>query len=172
MGNYAIPFEKLFRLDGRVALVTGAAGYLGRSISSILAEAGAHVLLNGRSAKVKELALELEERGLKASTVIFDVTAEAQVEAAIKKVGTEYGRLDILVNNAYSGRTGTVETATGADFRAAYEIAVTAAFRLVQVSQPLLAAAARNNPGGAAVLNIASMYGTVSPDPALYGASG
>lgn len=172
MGNYAIPLAKLFRLDGRVALVTGAAGYLGRSISSILAEAGAHVLLNGRSAKVTELAFELKERGLKASTAVFDVTEKVEVEAAIKRVGTEYGRLDILVNNAYSGRTGTVETATGDDFRAAYEIAVTAAFRLVQVSQPLLETAARNNPGGAAVLNIASMYGTVSPDPALYGESG
>ena len=172
MGNYAIPFEKLFRLDGRVALVTGAAGYLGRSISSILAEAGAQVLLNGRSAKVTELASELKERGLKASAVVFDVMAEAEVEAAIKGIETEYGRLDILVNNAYSGRTGTVETATSEDFRAAYEIAVTDAFRLVQASRHLLVAAARNNPGGAAVINIASMYGMVSPDPSLYGDSG
>ena len=60
MGNYAIPLAKLFRLDGRVALVTGAAGYLGRSIASVLAEAGAHVVLNGRSAKVTELAFELK----------------------------------------------------------------------------------------------------------------
>lgn len=172
MGNYAIPLEKLFRLEGRVALVTGAAGYLGRSISSILAEAGAHVILNGRSDKVTELALELKERGLKASTAVFDVTEEAEVEAAIKRVGTVYGRLDILVNNAYSGRTGTVETATSEDFRAAYDIAVTAAFRLTQLAKPLLETAARTNLGGAVVINIASMYGIVSPDPALYGESG
>lgn len=172
MGSYQIPLAKLFCLEGRVALVTGAAGYLGRSISSILAEAGAHVLLNGRSPKVTEFALKLKERGLKASTAIFDVTAEAEVEAAVKRIKTEYGRLDILVNNAYSGRTGTVETATSEDFRAAYEIAVTAAFRLVQVSRPLLEIAARNNPGGASVINIASMYGMVSPDPSLYGDSG
>ena len=172
MGNYAIPLEKLFRLDGRVALVTGAAGYLGRSISSVLAEAGAHVILNGRSQKATELTLELKGRGLKASTTVFDVTEETEVEAAIKRVKAGYGRLDILVNNAYSGRTGTVETASSADFSAAYDIAVTAAFRLVQLSQPLLETAARDNPGGAAVINIASMYGMVSPDPAIYGESG
>lgn len=172
MGSYRISLEKLFCLEGRVALVTGAAGYLGRSISNILAEAGANVVLNGRSEKVTELARELKGRGLKASAAVFDVTDEREVGTAVKKVGAEYGRLDVLVNNAYSGRTATVETATSEDFRAAYDIGVTAAFRLVQVFRPLLETGARDNPGGASVINIASMYGMVSPDPSLYGDSG
>lgn len=166
-----IPFEKLFRLDGRVALVTGAAGYLGRSISYVLAEAGARVILNGRSNKVTELALELNERGLKASSARFDVTAEKEVTTAVKQIETEYGRLDVLINNAYMGKAGTVETATSEDFNSAYDIAVTAAFRLVQLTKPLLETAASQNPGGASVINIASMYGTVSPDPEIYGDS-
>lgn len=172
MGNFRIPFEKLFRLDGRTALVTGAAGYLGNSISRILAEAGAHVILNGRSNKVAKLADEFNSRGLKASPAIFDVTDPKAVAAAIKRIETEHGRLDVLVNNAYSGRTATIETATGEDFSSAYEIAVTAAFRLVQKAKPLLEKAAAANPGGASVINIASMYGTVSPDPLIYGESG
>ncbi len=167
-----IPFDKLFRLDGRVALVTGAAGYLGKSISNILAEAGAHVILNGRSNKVTELVNEINKRGLKASSSIFDVTVAEEVVVAVNQIGTEYGRLDVLVNNAYLGRTGTVETATSEDFSVAYDIAVTAAFRLVQQAKPLLEKAASINSGGASVLNIASMYGTVSPDPAIYGDSG
>lgn len=172
MGKFEIPLDKLFRLDGRVALVTGAAGYLGRSVSSILAEAGAHVYLNGRSDKVTKFADELNRKGLKASPAIFDVTVEREVTTAVQKIGVEYGRLDVLVNNAYQGKTGTVETSNSEDFSSAYDIAVTAAFRLVQLARPLLKKAAGNNPGGASVINIASMYGTVSPDPAIYGESG
>lgn len=171
-GILSIPFEKLFRLDGRVALVTGAAGYLGESISTVLAEAGAHVILNGRSNKVAILADEINSRGLIASAAIFDVTDPNAAALAIKRLETEHGRLDVLVNNAYLGRPGTIETATGDDFSSAYEIAVTAAFRLTQLTKPLLETAARTNIGGASVINIASMYGTVSPDPAIYGESG
>lgn len=172
MGNREIPFEKLFSLDGRVALVTGAAGYLGHSLSQILAEAGAHVIINGRSAKTNQLADEMKSRGLKASASIFDVTDSEAVAMAINRLEIEHGRLDVLINNAYFGKTGTIETATDDDFRSAYEIAVTAAFRLVQQAKPLLEKAAGLNPGGASVINIASMYGTVSPDPAIYGESG
>lgn len=168
-----IPFDKLFRLDGRVALVTGAAGHLGRSISTVLAEAGAHVVLNGRSRdKVARLADALKERGLRASVAVFDVTDAQESVTVLRSLESEYGRLDVLINNAYQGRTGTVETATAADFNAAYDLTVTAAFRLIQTARPLLEKAARLNPAGSAVINIASMYGTVSPDPALYGDSG
>lgn len=172
MGNHEIPFEKLFSLDGRVALVTGATGYLGHSISHILAEAGAHVIINGRSDKTTRLMDEMKSRGLKASAAIFDVTDHKAAAMAINRIETERGRLDILINNAYLGKTGTFETATDEDFCSAYEIAVTAAFGLVQHAKPLLEKAAGINPGGASVINIASMYGTVSPDPAIYGESG
>jgi NAD(P)-dependent dehydrogenase (short-subunit alcohol dehydrogenase family) len=172
MGNHELPFEKLFRLDGRVALVTGAAGYLGNRISNVLAEAGAHVFLNGRSDKAVKLVEKINSRGLKASAAIFDVTDSEAVAMAINRLEIEHGRLDVLINNAYFGKTGTIETAIDDDFRSAYEIAVTAAFRLVQQAKPLLEKAAGINPGGASVINIASMYGMVSPDPAIYGDSG
>lgn len=165
--------NKLFRLDGRVALVTGAAGYLGKSMAYALAEAGAEVILNGRDqAKLEELADQMKTQGLEVLTSGFDLRSESAVRDFIAGVNDKYGRLDIIVNNAYSGITGTVETAKPEDFSASYEIAVTAAFRLIQTALPLLKKAAGENYGGASVINIASMYGTVSPDPEIYGDSG
>lgn len=163
---------ELFRLDGRVALVTGAGGRLGSAMATALAEAGAHVLLNGRSPDpLQRLCASLRIRGLSAAVTSFDVTADAAVRAALQGIQDQHGRLDVLVNNAYSGRTGDLEGATPADFLASYEIAVVAAFRLIQGARELLLRAV-DAAGHASVINVASMYGVVSPDPSIYGTSG
>ncbi len=163
----------LFRLDGRVAFLSGAPGLLGRPIAHALAAAGAHVILNSRNEdKLRVLATTLATQGLKASVACFDVTDDAAMTVAIERIADEFGRLDVLVNNAASGRPGTIETATLADFDAAYRVNVTASFRLVQVALPLLTNAGAMTPGGASVINVSSMYGSVSPDPSIYGTSG
>lgn len=162
-----------FRLQGRVALLTGATGHLGKSMARTLAEAGAHVVLNARKRDALEaLAAELGGRGGSISIACFDVTDEAVVRNSLDQVADKRGRLDVLVNNASSGRPGTFETATAADFDQAYRVNVTAAFQLLQLSLPLLKKSAQQTPGGASVVNIASMYATVSPDPSIYGVSG
>lgn len=163
----------LFRIDGRVALVTGAYGHLGKSMAYGLAEAGAQVIVNGRSPeKLKLLASEMAEKGYKVITVPGDITVETDRERIISGVAADFDGLDIIINNAYNGRTGTVETSSIGDFDQAYHITVTSAFRIVQLAKPLLEVAASRNPGGASVVNIASMYGMVSPDPSIYGDSG
>ncbi|MDO0825367.1 SDR family NAD(P)-dependent oxidoreductase [Desulfosporosinus nitroreducens] len=163
----------LFRLDGRIALVTGASGHLGRSMAMALCEVGAHVILNGRTKeKIKLFYEELISQGLSVSMAIHDIEQEADIEELFVELGKEYDRLDIIVNNAYAGNVGTLVTATYEDFSRAYGITVTAAFRILQLAIPLLEKAASKNIGGASVINIASMYGIVSPDPAIYGDSG
>lgn len=163
----------LFRLDGRVALVTGAYGHLGKSMAYGLAEAGAQVIVNGRSPeKLALLASEMMGKGYKVTVASGDVTEEQDLKRVIELVTADYNCLDIIINNAYAGRTGTVATSSIGDFSQAYQITVTAAFRIVQLAQPLLEIAASRLPGGASVINIASMYGMVSPDPAIYGDSG
>lgn len=91
-----------FRLDGRVALVTGGARGLGRAMSEALAEAGASVVLTARKLVAAEnAARELADKS-KAKTlgVAADVTAAADVDAMVARVLDTFGRLDILVNNA------------------------------------------------------------------------
>jgi Dehydrogenases with different specificities (related to short-chain alcohol dehydrogenases) len=163
----------LFRLDGRIALVSGASGHLGKSMSMALCEAGAHVVLIGRTKeKIKLFYDELRSLGFSVSMLIHDLEQEADIEEMFVKFAENYNRLDIIVNNAYAGNAGTLETARCEDFSRAYGIAVTAAYRILQLALPLLEKTAPKNIGGTSVINIASMYGIVSPDPAIYGESG
>jgi|SRR5579872_268883 len=163
---------RMFDLRGRVALVTGAGGHLGRSLAAALSEAGAHVVLAGRSAApLERLAADLAGAEGGVSIRQLDVESDANIERTVENIGADHGRLDVLVNNAYSGRVGNMETATIEDFERAYRICVTAAFSLMQKARPLLERAAEDT-AGASVINIASMYGFVSPDPRIYGDSG
>ncbi len=162
-----------FRLDGRVAFLTGATGHLGRSMAKALAGAGASVVLNGRRRDALEaLAAELVSQGNQASLACFDITDENAARSHVSEIGERHGRLDILVNNATSGRPGTIDSATAEDFDQVYRVNVVAAFQLLQLSLPLLKESAKQTVGGASVINIASMYGSVSPDPSIYGVSG
>lgn len=152
-----------FSLAGRVALVTGGAGRLGRAICHGLAEAGAHVLVNGRDAgKAERFAAELRKMNFLADALPFDVTEFARAASIIAGLP----RLDILVNNASPIQTGTIETTSFSDFAIASAGIVQPAFALTQAALPLL----RTKAGS--IVNIASMYALVSPDPSIYGTSG
>ncbi len=91
----------LFKLDGRVALVTGAGRGIGRALAGGLAAAGATVVLNGRNERtLGTAAAEIAASGGKTAIGVFDVTDRAAVAAGIEKIETEVGPIDILVNNA------------------------------------------------------------------------
>jgi len=148
----------LFSLQGRVAVVTGAAGHLGAPMARALAGAGAKVYLLGRNpAPLEVLSRQI---GPSATAAMVDVTDASQVSRFLQGIAER--RLDVLVNNAYAGASPD-----GDPFARAYEITVTAAFRLVRESLPLLRQAVAAS-GGASVINITSMYGMVSPDPRVY----
>jgi NAD(P)-dependent dehydrogenase (short-subunit alcohol dehydrogenase family) len=162
-----------FRLDGKVVFLSGATGLLGRPMARALAAAGASVVLNARMQdKLEALVGELKSAGWSASMACFDVTNEIAVRRNVEMIGEQFGRLDVLVNNASSGRPGTMESATAGDFEQLYRVNVVAAFQLLQAATPLLKVAGSQSGGGASVINIASMYGSVSPDPSIYGTSG
>jgi len=154
--------RSVFNLSGREALVTGASGYLGREICLALARAGAHVLVNARTASAcADLLAEIEKSGLLASAAPFDITSEASVADFV--ASRENKPLHILVNNAYSGAGGTITTASTDAFRKALEIGLVSPHHLFQSLLPLLRMG-RQETGDASVINIASMYGLVSPD--------
>jgi NAD(P)-dependent dehydrogenase (short-subunit alcohol dehydrogenase family) len=162
-----------FRLDGRVAFLSGATGHLGTRMAWALADAGAHVVLNARNRdNLETLANDLVRRGREASVACFDVTNGNAMREHIATIGEQHGRLDILVHNASAGRPGTIDSASVEDFDQLYRVNVVAAFQLLQTSLSLLKASARERVSGASVVNVASMYGMLSPDPSIYGTSG
>ena len=90
------------KLDGKVALVTGSGRNIGRTTVLKLAAEGAHVVVNSRTnqAEADAVAREAQARGVKALSIVADVGKKDQVEAMAAKVLSEFGRVDILINNA------------------------------------------------------------------------
>jgi len=96
-----------FRLDGKIALVTGASSGLGAHFATVLASQGAHVAIAARrSARLGALTSQIEAAGGKAYPVELDVTEPASVEAALASVVGSLGPIDILLNNAGVGDAG------------------------------------------------------------------
>jgi NAD(P)-dependent dehydrogenase (short-subunit alcohol dehydrogenase family) len=158
-GDFAVSFPlDLFRLDGRVALITGGAGGLGLVFARALAGAGADVALLGRRAEAAQAAADsvAQETGRRTLALTADVTSAQQVQAAIERVHSQLGRLDILVNSAgINIRKPSVEFALD-DWRKVLDINLTGTFICSQAAAPAMIA----NSWGR-VINISSMLGMV-----------
>lgn len=158
--------KNLFSLKNKVAIVTGATGHLGKTMAEGLAKAGATVYINGRTeSKVIELTELLNAKGYNAHPALFDVTDYKKVDEFFEYFFGD--TLDILLINAYNGNGGTTKTSTVEDFRNSYEVSMVASHNLLQNALPKLKKAKEKN-GDASVINIASMYGIVSPDINIY----
>ncbi len=160
--------SKLFSLEGRVALVTGASRGLGWAIAEIFAEHGAHVVLSSRDQTVlDERAAELEKRGHSAQVHAFDAADRAAGAAAVAAVQAEHGRLDILVNNAGMVHRDPIAELADEDWDRVIEVNLTAAFRLARDAARHMAAA-----GHGRIINTASIMSLVArPAVASYVAS-
>lgn len=166
------PVNKMFDLHGRIALVTGAAGHLGTSMAKILAQAGATVILTGRNQeKLQKLSDAITKEEGTSVVIAIDVTDEKQIKQMFEEIASKYKKLDIIINNAYAGNSGSFYDATEVDFMSSYKIAVGAAYNIMKYANPLLKTAAQNRGGSSSIINIASMYGIVSPDHSIYGDS-
>jgi gluconate 5-dehydrogenase len=99
-----------FKLTGRRALITGSSGGIGLALAEGLAKAGASVVLNGRdTGRVAAAATPLKAQGLDVVEMAFDVTDSKAVEAAVARIETEIGPIDILINNAGIQRRMSLE---------------------------------------------------------------
>ena len=92
--------SSMIRLDGQVAIVTGAGGGLGRAHALLLAKRGAKVVVNDMGAAAEAVVAEIKAAGGEAIAAIGSVTDEAFINATVKSVYEQWGRIDILVNNA------------------------------------------------------------------------
>jgi NAD(P)-dependent dehydrogenase (short-subunit alcohol dehydrogenase family) len=146
------------RLQGKVAIVTGAALGLGRATALRMAEEGAAVaLVDTRDADGQALASALRARDLKAAYWHCDVTSEAEVARVVAEVARHFGRIDVLVNNAgVAGANKPTHEVTEAEWDLVQAVNVKGVFFFTKHAIPLLKQA-----GGGSIINLSSIYGLV-----------
>ncbi len=156
-------------LAGRVALVTGASRNIGRSIALALADAGAAIVVNTRQARAAadSVVKEIEGAGGKAITALADITDEAAVAAMVEQAIKQFGRLDIVVNNAAVRPAQKIDETSLADFRAVLALMLEAPFLCVRSALPHL-----KQSDAAAIINIGGMTGHVGGTDRVHVASG
>ena len=127
-------------LTGKVAIVTGAGRNIGRAIARALAQAGASILINARSkrAEAEAVAREVEVLGVKALVHIGDVADAASVQAMAELAIKQFGRIDILVNNAALRREKPFAEMDYAEWREIMDVTLDGTFHCVKACLPAL----------------------------------
>ncbi len=145
-----------FRLAGKRVLVTGASSGLGAHFARLLASEETHVAIAARRLdRLEESVAELEAAGAReVLPVALDVTDESSVRDALAAVSAQFGRLDVLVNNAGTAKTERALDVTAESFDAVMDVNLRGAW-LVATE----AARAMRETGGGAIVNIASILG-------------
>ena len=156
----------LFRLDGKVALVTGGARNLGRDMAEALAEAGADVAITSRSLENAEKTASgiAEKTGKTVCAYQLDVTDESQVTSVIERVVNDLGQLDILVNNSGNVQNSApLEERTREDWDFTFAVNSTGTFLCTREAAKHMMLRK-----GGVILNIASISGMVGKDRSVY----
>lgn len=152
---------QLFDLDGKIALVTGASRGIGESIAKLLAQQGAHVIVTSRKIDgCQEVADAIVAAGGKATAMACHIGEMAQITSAIENIRSQFGKLDILVNNAATNPYfGNVLDTDLTAFQKTVDVNIRGYFFMSVEAGKLM----REN-GGGAILNVASVNGMVPGD--------
>ncbi|MFT2008783.1 SDR family NAD(P)-dependent oxidoreductase [Pontibacter sp. 13R65] len=154
--------DTLFSLKGKTALVTGGYGHLGKSISLGLAEAGATVYVLGRNEEKFKLVFPDQEL-LKLKFRYCDISISESILGAIAGVAEVEGKIDILVNNAFYSAGQSPENLTDEQWALGIDGNLNSVYRCIREVIPYM-----KKQGAGRIINVASMYGVVSPDFTIY----
>lgn len=158
----------MFSLNNKIAVVTGGAGHLGSAMTEGLAECGAKVFALSRGThhmeKIKQWNTDYPNQ---IRFIKCDVSSRNSIESAYKEIFDLHGKIDVLVNNAYFGANGHLEDISEENWMEGIEGSINTVYRCTQAVIPYM-----KHSSAGSIINIASMYGIVSPDPDIYGNSG
>ena len=158
-------YRKVFSLENKVAIVTGAYGHLGSSISKALAAFGANVILIGRTEqKLKDFVNQnkssFENRF---EYFVCDVTHEKDFQKVVENVVSSHGTIDILVNNAYGKQYEKFDDLTKEGWYLALEHSLTQYFTCIKAVSSVMLKAQKGS-----IINIASIYSFLGPDQRIF----
>jgi len=158
-------YKKLFSLEDKVAIVTGAVGHLGSAISKALASYGARTILIGRTEKNLVDFVEKNNKNFNNKFVHYacDVTNDKEFKKIVSAVVKNYNRVDILVNNAFNEKRKEIDKITKADWNKGMENILTHQFTCSQAILPTML-----EQGKGSIINIASVYGFLGIDQRSY----
>lgn len=148
----------MFNYEGRIVFITGASSGLGKQMAKGFANQGADLVITARRLdKLEEVAKELrEEFGIKVLPVQCDVTDTEQVNEAVEKAIAEYGKIDVLVNNAGGAKNAAVTEMTDEEWEFTVETDLNSVFKVTRA-----VANKMKEKGYGRIINIASMYGII-----------
>jgi len=149
-----------FRIDGKRALVTGASRGLGRVMALALADAGADIVITGRTTETLEkTAAEIRSRGRQAWTVTVDMSVPAECQTACERVLAELGPIDILINNVGNREVSVaIESEPLATWQRMIDLNLTSCF----IGTKLIGAAMLERGNGGRIINIASISALIA----------
>ena len=156
--------EKLniFDLTDKVAIVTGGYGHLGSAMVRILSAFNAKVVVAGRS-ETKFIDAFTDEERKNITFCKIDITGSESINRCIEVINNDFGRIDVLVNNAHTARGGSQENMADEDWAYTMEGIVGSVHKTIRAIIP-----AMKKQGSGKIINITSMYGMVSPDFSMY----
>jgi len=142
-----------FRLDNRIALVTGASAGLGAAIAKGLAEAGAHVACHGNTRSPDQTCKEIVDNGGTAQSVVGDLGVKETATSLVQETIERFGRLDIVINNAGTIRRAPAAVYSDEDWETVMEVNLSSLFRLSRTAGKHML----DRGEGGKIVNIASL---------------
>jgi gluconate 5-dehydrogenase len=164
VANKSKALQDLLSLRDKTVFITGGAGHLGSAMCEALAELGANIVIGSRN---KDKGISVAERlssefDVKAAAVQLDITDPESIKEALGIIERDYAGLNILINNAWSGKKNTFESISLDDWKYDIDVCLNGVFYTTKMAFPYL----KKTKG--VIVNVASMYGHVAPDYKMY----